>query len=372
MASPFEVFDNLSDGVQIIDAEWRYVYVNDVVVKHGKTTREALLGRTLMEAYPGFETTKIFEALERCRATGEPQRTTNDFTYPDGSKEYFKLRVERLVGGELIIFSVDITEDVADQLLMENLGDELERMVDKRTAQLQQQNRELQQFTAVVSHDLRAPLRTIRSFVELINQEYADRLDDQGREYMAWVLEGTARMQKVLEALLVHSRIGTSRAPQSVDITEVLLFVKRDLKVQLEEANATLTVGPLPEVVGFEAELRLLFQNLITNALKYRKPGQPVRIEVEASPPENGTHRLMVRDNGQGIDARYHGRIFNLFERLHDTKSGLGIGLAHCEKIVGLHSGRIWVESTPGEGSTFHFTLGQAIPPELATEIKSA
>lgn len=372
MASPYQVFDSLSDGVQIIDTEWRYVYVNDAVVKHGKTTREALIGQTIMAAYPGFETTKVFEALERCRATGEPQRTTNDFTYPDGTKQYFRLRVERLEGGELIIFSIDITEDVADQLLMENMGDELERMVSKRTAQLQQQNRELQQFTAVVSHDLRAPLRTIRSFVELIHQEYADRLDDQGREYMSWVLEGTARMQKVLEALLVHSRIGTTRAPKQVDLTEVLLFVKRDLKIQLEEADATLKAGPLPEVVGFEAELRLLFQNLVTNALKYRKPDQPVRIEVEASPDEDGGYRFAVKDNGQGIDARYHGRIFNLFERLHDEASGLGIGLAHCEKIVGLHSGKIWVESTPGQGSTFHFTLGQAIPPELATEIQSA
>jgi len=372
MTSPYTVFDHLSDGVQIIDAQWRYVYVNDVVVEHGHTTREALIGQTMMEAYPGIEKTKMFAALEACRATGAPVRTTNDFIFPDGTKQYFHLRIDPFERSKLIIFSTDTTEDVAHRVLLEDEGAELEQVVQKRTALLTQQNRELQQFTAVVSHDLRAPLRTIRSFVELIHQDYALQLDARGREYLGWVLEGTARLQKVLEALLIHARIGNAREPKLVDLTEVLLSVRRDLVVQLEEAEATLKVGSLPDVLGFESELRLLFQNLMTNALKYRRPGQPVRIEVDARPANDGAgHHFTVKDDGQGIDARYHGRIFNLFERLHDEQAaGIGIGLAHCEKIVGLHSGRIWVESTPGEGSTFHFTIREPIRP--ATVVATA
>lgn len=374
MSVIYAVFDQLSDGVQVIDPEWRYVYVNDVVAEQGQTTRDALLGRTMMEAYPGIEETKMFAALEECRTTGQPIRTTNDFTFPDGSKRYFQLRVSPLRDGRLVVFSTDITEETAHRVLMENDEAELERVVEKRTAQLSQQNRELQQFTAVVSHDLRAPLRTIRSFVDLIHQDYALGLDARGREYLGWILEGTTRMQRVLEALLIHSHIGSTREAKVVDLNETLLCVERDLDFQLQDADATLTVRRLPEVCGYEDELRLLFQNLVTNALKYRKPGKPVRIEVDAKPTDDGGLHVMVRDDGQGIDGRYHGRIFNLFERLHeDDAAGLGIGLAHCEKIVGLHSGRIWVESTPGEGSTFHFTLGEPIrSAQAATRARSA
>jgi light-regulated signal transduction histidine kinase (bacteriophytochrome) len=223
---------------------------------------------------------------------------------------------------------------------------------------LERSNRELEQFAYVASHDLQEPLRMVGSFTQLLDQRYGDRLDDDGREFITYAVEGAHRMQELIQSLLHYSRVG-SRGPQlaQTHCQAVLDGVLSHQRAAIEESGATLTVGPLPELPADATQLGHLFQHLILNAIKFRSD-RPLAIEVSAA-EEDGEWHFAVRDNGIGIDPQYAERIFTLFQRLHprDRYPGTGIGLAVCKKIVQQHGGRIWVESQPGHGATFHFTL---------------
>ena len=362
MALDFRVFDSLSDGVQVIGEDWTYRYLNDVVVRQSQQSREALLGRTMMEMYPGIEDTKMFAALAECMASREPVRTINDFTFPDGSKQYFQLRAEPLSDGSIIVFSTDVTEEQVRLVLMENMGAELEALVEERTAQLLLKNRELEQFTSVASHDLKSPLRSIHLFASLLEEECSEALGEEGRDYLSQVLRGTRRMKMIIDALLRHAQIGSARRSASVDVGALVDDVVADLSALVEESSAAVVHAGLPTVAAYPTDLQLLFQNLIVNAIKYRREDVAPRIEIAAEEGEDGW-QFAVRDNGIGIAPEHHQRVFDLFHRLHskDAIAGVGLGLAHCEKIVGLHGGRIWVDSIPGQGSTFAFTLREPV-----------
>jgi signal transduction histidine kinase len=232
------------------------------------------------------------------------------------------------------------------------------RVLEKTVMDLERSNRELEQFAYVASHDLQEPLRMVGSFTQLLDQRYGDRLDDDGREFITYAVEGAHRMQELIQSLLHYSRVG-SRGPQlaQTHCQAVLDGVLSHQRAAIEESGATLTVGPLPELPADATQLGHLFQHLILNAIKFRSD-RPLAIEVSAA-EEDGEWHFAVRDNGIGIDPQYAERIFTLFQRLHprDRYPGTGIGLAVCKKIVQQHGGRIWVESQPGHGATFHFTL---------------
>jgi light-regulated signal transduction histidine kinase (bacteriophytochrome) len=229
----------------------------------------------------------------------------------------------------------------------------------KRVArQLELSNNELRQFAQVVSHDLHEPLRMVTSYCQLLRRRYQGRLDSDGDEFLAFAMDGATRMQELLDDLLAYTRVGTQGRPLTpTDCSAVLTSVLANLKISIEETGALVTHDPLPTVRGDAPQLVQLLQNLIGNAIKFRGP-EPPRVHVSGE--QQGDHwRFSVRDNGIGIDPAQAERIFVIFQRLHTPQeyAGTGMGLAICKKIVERHHGRIWVESQPGKGSVFCFTL---------------
>jgi PAS domain S-box-containing protein len=246
-------------------------------------------------------------------------------------------------------FARDVTEREQGQQALAHKVEELARS-----------NAELEQFAYVASHDLQEPLRMVASYTQLLARRYKGRLDSDADEFIGFAVDGAARMQKLIQDLLLYSRV-TTRG-ESITVTEAATACNdalRNLRGAIAEAEGVVTVGPLPAVLADATQLTQLFQNLIMNAIKYRDQRKPeIHITVER---DGDLAVFAVRDNGIGIEPQYFERIFQMFQRLHTMKaySGTGIGLALCRKIVERHGGRIWVESQPGEGSTFLFTIPQ-------------
>ena len=233
-------------------------------------------------------------------------------------------------------------------------NDELER----QAQELMRSNAELQQFAYVASHDLQEPLRMISSYTQLLQRRYGERFEPEAKEFMEFVVDGATRMKQLIEDILAYSRVGTrTREFKSVQCDAALGKALVNLRGSIEAKAATVTSDPLPALRGDEVQLVQLFQNLIGNALKFKGEGAP-RIHVSAAERQDAWE-IAVRDNGIGIDPQYFERIFMVFQRLHSKGEypGTGIGLAICKKVVDRHGGRIRVESKPGEGSTFYFTL---------------
>jgi PAS domain S-box-containing protein len=236
--------------------------------------------------------------------------------------------------------------------------------LERKARELAASNAELEQFAYAASHDLQEPLRMIASYAQLLARRYRGKLDGDADEFIRFIVEGAERMQTLIRDLLAYSRAGrASQTPARVDLQDCAQVSLANLRAMLEESAAAVEIRPLPELVGQRSQLIQLFQNLIGNALKYHG-ADPPRVHVSAE--RRGSEWLFsVRDNGIGIDPQYREQVFDLFRRLHSRNeyAGTGIGLAICKKIVESHGGRIWVESEPGCGATFHFTL----PAETST-----
>ncbi len=234
----------------------------------------------------------------------------------------------------------------------------LEKKVHKRTAELEIKNKELEQFAYVASHDLQEPLRTTSSFVELLRKQYYGKLDENADRYIDYVIQASDRMKTLIKDLLDYSRIGREKQFEPVNCNLALAEVLADLAKVIKENQAEINAGQLPVVNAFPTELKLLFQNLISNSIKFQRPGIAPIIGISVSKQASHWH-FQFHDNGIGIDKQYQQRIFIIFQRLHNRSvyEGSGIGLAHCKKIVELHGGKIWVESELGKGSIFHFTI---------------
>lgn len=223
---------------------------------------------------------------------------------------------------------------------------------------LQSANKELEQFAYIASHDLQEPLRTISSFTELLAKEYEDKLSGNGEKYLEFIMKSSERMKVLVKGLLDYSRIGKEKLAAETDCNQLINDVLADLDTAIKECNAHIQVQQLPILNAYPTELRQLFQNLISNALKYRDKG--VEPEIKITVEELPMHwQFAVQDNGIGINESDKEKIFVIFKRLHNRNDyeGSGIGLSHCKKIAELHGGKIWVESTPAKGSTFYFTI---------------
>ncbi|MGQ4649600.1 ATP-binding protein [Lyngbya aestuarii] len=262
-------------------------------------------------------------------------------------------QVIRMVGAD-----TDITELVETQEALRHSKEELEKRVEERTAHLVRSNQELEQFAYVASHDLQEPLRTVNSYAQLLAKKYQGNFDARGDKYINYIVEGAARMQQLINDLLEFSRVGThGKNLEPIESEVVLSQALHNLKMAITQSSAIVTHEPLPTVMGDQTQLIQLFQNLISNAIKFHEEEPPL-VQISAVLKQQ-EWVFEVRDHGIGIEPDYLERIFIIFQRLHSRREypGTGIGLAICKKIVERHGGHIWVESKLGVGTSFYFTI---------------
>jgi len=292
---------------------------------------------------------------------GEPERRKIAVPPEDLEQRHQRLLIDKLMA------QVEALRQAEAEIRCSR--DELEIRVQERTAELEAANQELQvnaerlarlneelqEFAFVASHDLQEPLRKITTFGSRLETKYAMVLGEDGRDYLTRMTQSAQRMSNLLYALLAYSRVTTKLTPvQPIDLTEVVKAAVSDLEMAIERAGAEVEIGSLPVAEVDPHQMRQLFQNLIANAVKYRRNGEKPKIKVYGRLEDNGC-RIFVEDNGIGFEERYLDRVFRPFQRLHSRSEyeGTGMGLAICRKIAERHGGGITAESTPGQGSTF-------------------
>ena len=353
--------ESAPDGIVTVDREGRIILVNAQAEKLFGYTRDELVGQPVEILVPErFHQQHVgdrqgFITAPRTRPMGAGLALTA--RRKDGSEFPVEISLSPLqVKGELLITS--IIRDVTERQGAEN---ELRRTAERlaqQTAELERSNAELQQFAYVASHDLQEPLRMVASYTQLLARRYGDKLDADALEFIDFAVDGARRMQALINDLLAYSRVGTRGAEFApTDCNALVDQVVADLGAAIEDERAVVTRGDLPTLQADAMQISQLFQNLIGNAIKFHGERAP-RVEVAAE-PRGDDWLFSVRDNGIGIDPEYADRIFVIFQRLHSRGEypGTGIGLAICKKIVERHGGHIWMESVPGEGTTFYFTL---------------
>jgi PAS domain S-box-containing protein len=303
-------------------------------------------------------------ALARALQTGEP--FTNDLVEvdaPEGKKKIiynFALPIHG-EGGQLL-GAVAVTEDITERFHAQEQIRLAKEAAEHMAEDLARSNKDLEQFAYVSSHDLQEPLRMVTGFMGLLEKKYSGTLDATGEQYIHFAVDGANRMQRLIDDLLAYSRVGSKGGRHvATDCGQALERALANLRVSIEQSGARITRGPLPTVVADGVQLTQLFQNLVGNAIKFRANGPAANgpaVDIQAR-LDGGYWLFSVKDNGIGIDPEFKDKVFVIFQRLHtkDKYAGTGIGLAICKKIVDGHGGRIWVESTLGQGATFYFTL---------------
>lgn len=342
-AETLSILERIGDAYMTFDTEWRYTYVNRKAAEFARRPAEELIGRRVWDVFPDAIETRFYTELQKAMRTQQPVEFENYFP---PLETWFENSVYPSSSG-VAVFYRDITERKRTQQSLEI-----------RTAELARKNADLETFAYVASHDLQEPLRTIGSFTRLLARRYQGSLDAEADEFISYTLDGVERMQRMIKDLLRLSRVGSPDPARivQVDAGAVLAFVRSHLSELVEETGATLISDTLPSVRFVETHLIQVFQNLIANAIRYRREVPPM-IEVSAV-HQGQSWRFAVRDNGRGFGAYEADLIFRPFKRLDATDDGgSGIGLAICRKIVESHGGRIWAESQPGVGSVFYFTV---------------
>ncbi len=279
--------------------------------------------------------------------------------------ENLRVATASLAAGEVAV-RVHIQSDDELGELARTLNRSAE-ILKERNADLQRSNHELEQFAYVASHDLQEPLRMVSSYTQLLKKRYAGQLDAKADQYIEFAVDGANRMQRLIQDLLAFSRVGTHPLElRDLDLNSVLAEVKQNLKLALEDSGGEIIAQNLPHVCADRDQVSRVLQNLVGNGLKFRREGVGPVVQILAR-AAGSMWEISVKDNGISIEPGYFERIFIIFQRLHTKEqySGSGIGLAIVKKIIERHGGKLWVESSSGEGSTFHFTLPAVISNEL-------
>jgi light-regulated signal transduction histidine kinase (bacteriophytochrome) len=352
--------------VFLYDRDLRYSLVEGAGLADVGLSKEGLEGRTITELFPA-ETLAHIEAPYRAALEGR----SSVLEVPYGGRQYV-VRITP-IGDETgtVTHGLVVTQDMTHERAAAEDNRRLTRDLERAIAEMKTANEELEAFSYSVSHDLRAPLRHVHGFVDLLRRSSHDRLDETGQRQLDTIAQAARTMGDLIDDLLAFSRLSRA-APrrEPVDLGVLVREVVQPLGPEEGQAGVEWRIGTLPVVWADPALLRIVLTNLVGNAVKYSRTRPHPRIEVDASPDQDGQAVVYVRDNGVGFDMEYAGRLFGVFQRLHRAEEfeGTGIGLATVRRIVHRHGGRTWAESRPDEGATFYFTLprAEAVPPAAA------
>jgi PAS domain S-box-containing protein len=352
---------SIGDAVISTNVSGNVTFLNLVAERMTGWSCQEAVDRPVAEVFPLLDVTtreptpvQMETALERHRAVHQPANRI--LVGRDGSETWIEERASpirdregRATGAVIIFRDISVRRDAESTLA-------------RKVEELSRSNEELGQFAYIASHDLQEPLRMVASYTQLLARRYKGKLDSNADEYITFAVDGANRMQRLIQDLLLYSRVGT-KGNELLDTSSegALLQALGSLRAAIRESGALVTHDPLPTVLADRSQLAQLFQNLVGNAIKYQNGEIP---QVHISAARNGGKKWLfsVKDNGLGIEPQYFERIFGMFQRLHkrDEFAGTGIGLAICKKIVERHGGAISVESQSGQGSTFRFTLAES------------
>ncbi len=345
------ILESIGDGFFTLDKNWIVTYWNNEAEKMLGTPKDKVLGKNLWHVFSNQINSHSYKKYNQAIESGERVFFED---YYQALERWFEISAYPSKNG-LSVYFKDITDRITAQMELNELNINL-----KKTAQdLAISNGELEQFAYIASHDLQEPLRMITSFLTRIEKNYNNLLDEKGKQYIHFAVDGAKRMRQIILDLLEFSRVGRfDRQLEQVHVNEVVEEVVSLYQKQIEETSAVIRFANLPVVKSFRSPLRQVIQNLIGNALKYQESNVKPVIHVEAE--EMKDHwKFLIKDNGIGIEPDYYDRIFNIFQRLHNKEeySGTGIGLAIVKKIVEAMGGKIWIEANEQKGSTFIFTI---------------
>lgn len=352
----------------MLDTEMNYLLASDKWYSTYKIKADSLKGKNHYEIFPEIKNKPEWKEAHRRAMNGEVVNNDEDLLIRnDGTRMWLRWSVvpwftdSEEIGG-IIMSTEDITDIVSKRDELSNQKKELERQVLERTRELEEVNEELEAFSYSVSHDLRAPLRAITGFGQILKQDYSSNLDKEGNRLLNIVIENANNMGELIDDILTFSRLGRSSLSRSKfnfenlceAVYQGLIITENDLKDRIE-----LTYNQLPAINADAKMIRQAVENLLSNAIKYssRNDG-PIRIEIGCKEADK-FYRFYIKDNGIGFDPEYSHKLFEIFQRLHSQEEfeGTGVGLALVKRIINRHNGTIWAESIPGQGSTFYFTL---------------
>ena len=388
------ITEKAADMIAVVDTRGQRVYNSPSYERILGYSPEQLEATSSFEQIHPDDREKVKEAAAEASRSGVGRRIEYRMRHKDGSWRVLESTASTILDAEgrvnkLVIVNRDITDRKRAETALQEHKIHLEELVATRTAELRRANEQLQldvsermqvqqeltrkleelarsnaeleQFAYVASHDLQEPLRMVASYTQLLGRRYQGKLDANADEFIGFAVDGATRMQQLIEDLLSYSRLTTrGKALTWTEAGAACNAAIGNLQESIKDSNAIVSVGPLPSVFADASQLTALFQNLIGNAIKYSNERRP-EIRVDAV-PQGDEWVFSVQDNGIGIEQQYFERIFQMFQRLHSRKDypGTGIGLAVCKKIVERHGGRIWLESQPGQGSTFLLTIPKA------------
>jgi len=349
------IINTVREPLIVLDQNLRVVTASRSFYEFFKVNPKETVGQLIYDlGNKQWDIPKLRELLETIlpkKTTFDDYEVEHDFATIGRRTMLLNARqIQRVWGKERIILLA--IEDITERK-------QAEEALQIKTEDLEEANNELQQFAYVTSHDLREPLRMITGFTQSLEKRYKDKLDKAANEYIDFIVDGATRMQSLIDDILAYSRVGTRGIPfEQVNMEKALKDVLTNLKMAIEETDARITHDPMPMIQGDPVQMMQVLQNLISNAIKFHQEGEAPVIHVSAR-QEGHEYVFSVKDNGIGIDPELFGRLFILFQRLHtrDKYPGSGVGLAITKKIVGRHGGRTKVESQPGEGSTFYFSI---------------
>jgi PAS domain S-box-containing protein len=349
---------------QKIEKDFILVDYNKAAVEFTGGDIKKLLGIKATKMY--HEYPEILNYLNSCYL--EKAKRSIEYEYPitfANQLKHLLVKNTYIPPDLVLVHTEDITKRKEAEKKIKKYSDKLEELVKERTNQLEvtlkdlkRSNQELQQFAYVVSHDLQEPLRMVTSFMSLLQKRYSDKLDQNANDFIYFAVDGAKRMQELIKAVLKFSRVGTrGKEFMPTDMNIVLSDVKLNLARLIEDINASITNDPLPVIYADKSQMIQLFQNLISNGIKFHNEKYP-KIHISTKLIESDWI-FSVKDNGIGIDSKNFNRLFVIFQRLHKKNEykGTGIGLAICKRIVERHKGKIWVESELGKGSIFYFSI---------------